>query len=217
MPDNPGAVRAFTADKVRRLTGLSARQLQYWDEQGFLSPSLSRRRAGRGRRRLYDFRDLVSLRVAADLRSNLVPLQEIRRAAKHLRTLDYEHPLSELRFWEVNGRLYFEEAGTYRSGRRPEQTIAIYPIPFGNLVRSLQEDIVKLDTRPLGQTEQRRGTLSSQRVIAGTRILVSSIQRLAADGADEKEILELYPDLTAADIQAALVAEPTARPRKRAS
>ena len=34
-------VRAFTSEKVRKLTGLSARQLQYWDEQRFLSPSLS--------------------------------------------------------------------------------------------------------------------------------------------------------------------------------
>jgi hypothetical protein len=36
--------RAFTSEKVRALTGLTPRQLQYWDEQKFLSPSLRRRR-----------------------------------------------------------------------------------------------------------------------------------------------------------------------------
>ena len=48
-------------------------------------------------------------------------------------------------------------------------------------------------------------------MIAGTRIPVGSIRRLAADGADAREILELYPDLTAADVAAALTGGDTPR------
>jgi DNA-binding transcriptional MerR regulator len=210
------SVRAFTSEKVMALTGLSARQLQYWDEQRFLSPSL-RRREGRGRRRLYDFRDLVSLRVAADLRRDGISLQLIRAAVRHLRDLDYEHPLSELRFWSVDGRLYFREADTVREGRWPAQIIAQFAVPVRAIVDELEQRIIELDKRPEGQVEQRRGALGSKPVIAGTRISVASIQRLAADGADERAILMLYPDLTVRDIRAALAQEHSPRRRARAA
>jgi uncharacterized protein (DUF433 family) len=191
---------------------LSARQLQYWDERGFLSPSL-RRQGGRGRRRLYDFRDLVSLRVAADLRRAGFSLQLIRSTVEHLRELDYKHPLSELRFWEVDNRLYFEEAGTIREARRPAQTIAGFAVPLGEILEALEEGIVQLDQRPHGQVERRRGVLGSKPLIAGTRIPVESIHRLREDGADESEILRLYPDLSREDVKAALAEE--SRPRRR--
>jgi DNA-binding transcriptional MerR regulator len=207
--------RAFTSKKVRALTNLTARQLQYWDERGFLSPSVSSR-GGRGRRRLYDFRDLVSLRVAADLRENDISLQLIRKAVEHLRALDYSHPLSELRFWTHGGGLYFEEAGTVREGRRPGQTIAYFEVPLPEIVAELEKGITRLDERKHGEVERRRGVLGSKPVIAGTRIPVESIQRLHADGADEAEILELYPDLSWVDVQAALAEELPER-RKRAS
>jgi DNA-binding transcriptional MerR regulator len=207
--------RAFTSEKVRALTKLTPRQLQYWDEQGFLSPSLRRKR-GKGRRRLYDFRDLVSLRVAADLRHQGVSLQLIRRAVEHLRELDYRHPLSELKFWQMGGKLYFEEAGTVREARQPGQTIAVFEVPLGEIVTELEQGIVRLDQRPHGQVERRRGVLGSKPLIAGTRIPVELIHRLHADGADEREILTLYPDLSEEDVRAALAVEPRAR-QKRAS
>jgi len=210
------SVRAFSSDKVQRLTGLSKRRLQYWDERTFVSPSLSAR-AGRGRRRLYDFRDLVSLRVAIELRDAGVSLQEIRRTVEHLRSLDYEHPLAEIRFEQVKGRLYFQEAGTIRAGQQPEQVIATFAIPFRAIVHRLERDIARLDRRPLGQIERRRGVLGSKPVIAGTRIPVASIQRIARAGASVSKIRQLYPDLTGKDIRAALAAEAAVRPRKHAS
>jgi DNA-binding transcriptional MerR regulator len=208
--------RAFTSEKVRALTGLSPRQLQYWDERRFLSPSLSRRR-GKGRRRLYDFRDLVSLRVAADLRREGVSLQLIRGAVEHLRGLDYQHPLSELKFWREDDNLYFEESGTIREARRPAQTIAWFAVPLGEILAELEQGIVKLDRREHGQVERRRGVLGSKPLIAGTRIPVESLHRLQADGADEGEIMRLYPDLTVEDVRAALAEELQPRRRRRAS
>jgi len=41
-------------------------------------------------------------------------------------------------------------------------------------------------------------------VIRGTRLLVELVVRKLAEGADEKALLQAYPRLTAADIQAAL-------------
>jgi uncharacterized protein (DUF433 family) len=127
---------------------------------------------------------------------------------EHLHTLDYSHPLSQIHFWSVDGRLFFREAGTVREGSAPSQTIAEFIVPVGEIVRELDAQIVKLEgERRVGTIERRRGVLGSKPVIAGTRIPIQTIQRLRDDGADEAEILELYPDLTPADVHAALSEE----------
>jgi uncharacterized protein (DUF433 family) len=46
---------------------------------------------------------------------------------------------------------------------------------------------------------------------------VATVQRLVKEGADEPEILELYPDLTPADVRAALAQEPQRRRRGKAA
>jgi uncharacterized protein (DUF433 family) len=208
-------LQAFTADRVRALTGLTLRQLQYWDEQAFVRPSLTARQ-GRGRKRLYSFRDLVSLKVAAQLRRHGISLQQIRKVNAHLRKLDYRTPLAELRFFVDDGRLYFEESGTVRTGRRPEQIIAIYAVPVGVIAHDLAGQIAKLRTRPHGQIERRRGALGGRPLIKGTRIAVDSIRHLAEQGADEAEILAMYPDLTSNDVRAALASEAPPRSRRKA-
>jgi uncharacterized protein (DUF433 family) len=208
-------IQAFTADRVRTLTGLTLRQLQYWDEQGFISPGLTARK-GRGRKRLYSFRDLVSLRVAGQLRGLGISLQQIRKVHAHLRKLDYRQPLAQLKFFVSNRRLYFVEAETVRAGRRPEQVLASYVIPVGEIAHGLAGEIAKLRERRPGEIERRRGTLGGQPVIRGTRVTVASIKRLAQSGANQAEILAMYPDLKPADVRAALAAENAARRHRRA-
>jgi hypothetical protein len=56
--------RSFSTAEVARLTGLSARQLDHWDRQGFLRPSLQQA-AGYGSTRRYSFADVVRLRGGA--------------------------------------------------------------------------------------------------------------------------------------------------------
>ena len=60
--------QSFSTAEAARLTGLSARQLDHWDRQGFLRPSLERA-SGYGSARRYSFADIVRLRVAARLRN----------------------------------------------------------------------------------------------------------------------------------------------------
>jgi uncharacterized protein (DUF433 family) len=207
-------IQAFTAERVRALTGLSLRQLRYWDEQGFIKPGLTVR-TGRGGKRLYSFRDLVSLRVASQLRGCGISLQQIRRVNSHLQELDYRQPLAELRFLVLDGRLYFEESRTCQEGRRPEQVIADYVVPVAEIANDLAAQVATLRQRQTGQIERRRGALGGKLLIGGTRITVAALKRLAADGASEAEILEMYPDLTPDDIRAALATETVER-RNRA-
>ena len=61
----------FTPKDVMAVTGLSYRQLQYWDKTGFVKPSYRKQ----GRYRLYTFSDLIQLKLVGKLRSNRVSIQ----------------------------------------------------------------------------------------------------------------------------------------------
>ena len=204
---------AYTADRVRRLTGLSVRQIQYWDERDFIRPSLTTRK-GRGRRRLYSFRDLVSLKVAAELLKS-VSLQMIRKVTDHLRRLNYSDPVAELSFVVVAGKLYFRESSKWQESRQLGQVVASFVVRVGAIAADLRRRI-DLDTarsRRIGTIEKRRGVLGGKPVFAGTRISVEAVKNLLRDGATTEEIRELYPDLTDRDIDAARKADLRRLPR----
>jgi DNA-binding transcriptional MerR regulator len=69
----------FTSRQVSQRTGLTPRQLQWWDEQGIVVP------ARMGHRRMYSVRDLAELAVLGDLRRRGVSLQRIRGMISLLR------------------------------------------------------------------------------------------------------------------------------------
>ena len=69
---------SFTSAAVVQLTGITARQLQWWDEQGIVVPSRE------GHRRLYSLDDLAEMAVIADLRRRGFPLQRVRRVVRFL-------------------------------------------------------------------------------------------------------------------------------------
>lgn len=69
------------------MTGLTPRQLDWWDRRGFLRPSAAAA-AGYGTRRRYSFTDLVKLRLAARLRAAGFGLPQVRRVVETLKRLD---------------------------------------------------------------------------------------------------------------------------------
>jgi DNA-binding transcriptional MerR regulator len=68
----------FTSREVIRCTGISPRQLQWWDEQGMVVPSKQ------GHRRLYSREDLAELAVICDLRRRGFSLQKVRKVLRFL-------------------------------------------------------------------------------------------------------------------------------------
>src|ERR1041385_1020498 len=66
----------FTSAQVVRLTGITPRQLQWWDERGIVQPQRE------GRRRLYTFDDVTEIAVICALRRKGFPLQRVRRIMK---------------------------------------------------------------------------------------------------------------------------------------
>jgi DNA-binding transcriptional MerR regulator len=81
--------QSFTSSQVSERTGLTPRQLQWWDEQGIVVA------ARQGHRRLYSAKDLAELAILCDLRRRGFSLQRIRKMIVLLRH-EFGHRLADL-------------------------------------------------------------------------------------------------------------------------
>jgi len=201
-------ILAFTAEQVCRLTGLSKRQLAYWDRTSFFSPGHER---GRGAfARLYTFRDLVGLRTIAILRKDRkIPLQELRRVGEWL-SRSFDTPWSSLTFF-VDGRsVAFRDPATdiVAEARDPGQTLIV--IGLEPIARDMETQTSRLRARgpaDIGHLSRRRNIAHNAQVVAGTRIPTRAIWDFHQAGYSDKQILAEYPRLVAADVAAALAFE----------
>ncbi len=82
-------IPSFTSSQVSERTGLTPRQLQWWDEQGIVVP------VREGHRRLYSTKDLAELAILCDLRRRGFSLQRIRKMLVLLRR-EFGHRLADL-------------------------------------------------------------------------------------------------------------------------
>ena len=78
----------FTSNEVMALTGITGRQLQWWDEQGIVVP------ARRGHRRLYSINDLSEVAVICELRRRGFSLQRVRKVIRFLQH-EFDQSLAE--------------------------------------------------------------------------------------------------------------------------
>lgn len=192
---------AFTTREAQSLSGLSPRRLQHWDETDFIRPSVAAR-GGRGLPRLYGYRDLVQLRVATQLRDRL-SLQALRRLKA---ALDLDAPFAEVRFALLpdDNVVYIGPEGHFEAARAPGQIVLEFAVPLREIRSTLERDVADLrERRGAGEIERRRGVVGNQPVFAGTRIRPEAVIGLLAEGWDDHRIIEAYPDLLPADIQAA--------------
>jgi len=70
--------RQFTTNDVIALTGLTGRQLQWWDERGLVTPNRE------GHRRIYNWNQLVTTAVICQLRRRGFSLQRVRKVVAFL-------------------------------------------------------------------------------------------------------------------------------------
>jgi DNA-binding transcriptional MerR regulator len=69
----------FTSKEVMLLTGITGRQLQWWDERGIVVPRHD------GHRRIYGWEELVTIAVICQLRRRGFSLQRVRKVIRALR------------------------------------------------------------------------------------------------------------------------------------
>ncbi|MBI4839460.1 MAG: MerR family transcriptional regulator [Nitrospirae bacterium] len=138
----------FNSKTVSIITGLSFRQVDYWDRTHFIKPSVSEA-SGYGSVRLYSFNDLIQLKVAKTLMDKGISLQKIRKALTYLKKHmpEVKKPLSELKFL-TDGETIFVITkdqrviiNTLKSGQ------LVFSIALGEIVEDLKGEVVALQKR----------------------------------------------------------------------
>jgi tetratricopeptide (TPR) repeat protein len=96
------AKQAYSRTEVRRLLGISERQLKTWEGQKFIAQTSS-----------YAFRELLALRTILKLRTNRVPTAQIRLALDALREKlkHVEDPLTDLKLYADGKKIRVEVDG----------------------------------------------------------------------------------------------------------
>jgi DNA-binding transcriptional MerR regulator len=132
---------AYDSKMASRIVGVSLRQIQYWDERGFVRPSVKPAH-GRGTKRLYSFHDLVCLKVVKDLAYHGISLQKIRRCLQPLKryAAKAEQPLDSLKYVTDGEKLFVITSDRKKILDAMERHFVL-SLGIGNLVRELNGDV----------------------------------------------------------------------------
>jgi uncharacterized protein (DUF433 family) len=202
-------ILAFTGQQVERLTGLTQRQLRYWETSGVFRATYVDERPHRPYRRIYSYRDLVSLRALALFRNRFrISLEELRRVGTYLAQFD-EAPWASLQIRVTNDRhLVFRDpaSGEWASGSRFGQgvmeTILLEDVHRDTL--PLQQQLRERNPADVGKITRHRHIAHNAWIIAGTRVPTRAIWSFHEAGYTPEEILRQYPHVTLIDILKAI-------------
>jgi DNA-binding transcriptional MerR regulator len=199
-------IRAFSAFHVCRLTGLSLRQLSYWDDTGFFSPYYASENSRSPFGRVYSFEDLVGLRVIAILRNDhKIPLQKLRKIAEQL-SAHHPRPWSGLVLYVRRKNVFFKEPDTAHV-RKTGHPQYVFTVALDGVTTDMQSKADALRRRredQIGRLERHRNVVHNAWVVAGTRIPTKTVWRYHQAGYDAPSIIRDYPLLTPADIASAI-------------
>ncbi|HBA39378.1 MAG TPA: hypothetical protein DCZ05_06450, partial [Deltaproteobacteria bacterium] len=151
------AMEAFNSKMVRRIVGVSLRQIQYWDEQGFIRPSV-KLAEGRGTQRLYSFSDLVQLKVVKDLTDYGLSLQKIRRCLHYLKRYFPEtvQPLNSLKYLTDGEKLFVLTSDRNKILDVMDRQF-VFSLGIGNLVRELNGEVRRIAGKGLPGVARNEG------------------------------------------------------------
>jgi len=217
MRSEPTKIPAFTAEEAANLTGLTRRQLQYWNAMGFFRGEYE---TGESHwTAFYSFCDLVRLDTLAQLRKKHgVPLRELRKVGAWLRDQTRRQtPWSAIRVFVRGKQVYFQEPGSPQVGR-PFSGPAVALMDLGIVVREVTKRVERLRKRGLeqiGKIQRQRRVAHNAPVIAGTRIPTLAISQLHQAGYTQGRILKEFPTLTRSDVEAAVAYEEAQRGARR--
>ena len=158
---------SFTSRDVVRLTGITLRQLQWWDERKIVVPLRE------GHRRLYSMDDLVEVSVICDLRRRGFSLQGVRKVVRFLqrefskRLAETVGGKSDYHLLTDGSRLYLETSpqqivDILKNSRQPMLTICISDKV--RLVRAIIRGEKKASTCvPEGSRSHKKGQQKTRR------------------------------------------------------
>lgn len=135
--------RGFTSNEVVALTGITLRQLQWWDERGIVSPRHE------GHRRVYSFDDLAEVAVIVELRRKGFSLQRVRKVMRYLqrelgrRLVETVGASSDYHLLTDGRRIYLESSpeqviDVLKNSRQP-----IFAVCLSDTVRQIRAEVRK--------------------------------------------------------------------------
>jgi DNA-binding transcriptional MerR regulator len=155
-------MKNYDSKTASRIVGVSLRQLQYWDEQDFIRPSV-KLAEGRGSKRLYSFNDLVCLKVVKDLAQHGFSLQMIRRCLRPLQKNASQtvRPAASLKYL-TDGRELFVLTDDRQKILDAMKRQFVLSLGIGSLVRELDLETKRAlfherkERKPQRATDRRR-------------------------------------------------------------
>jgi len=153
----------FTSREVIALTGITARQLQWWDERGVVKPLRE------GHRRLYSMNHLTEVAVICELRRKGFSLQGVRKV---LRFLDREfgkglaeivNRNSEYHLLTDGTHLYLETSARQIVDILKNSSQPILGICLSDAVRQVRAEVIsrKLNTSVTSPDQRRHARKAS--------------------------------------------------------
>jgi uncharacterized protein (DUF433 family) len=191
-----------TTERAAAITGVPVSRIAAWERIGLVIPEATRRVAGR-LVRVFSLGDLVELSVARDLEARGVAIRTIRRVVEAHRNATSQ-PLRRLRWATADKQVYvgFDD-GSWVGGRQPMQGVFEETIDLEEIRVTAARKATERDASDIGRVERRPRTLGRKTVFAGTRTPVDAVLAYLRRGIGTSEILEAFPHLAEADVEAA--------------
>jgi predicted RNase H-like HicB family nuclease len=135
----------YNTAAVAAVTGLTVRQISYWDSSHFIKPSISEA-AGYGSARLYSFGDLVQLKVAKTLKDQGISVQKMRKAVSYLKKHmpDIKKPLADLKFLTDGNTIFVLTKNDREIIDTLNQGQAVLTVALGSIIEDLKGQVKTL-------------------------------------------------------------------------
>jgi DNA-binding transcriptional MerR regulator len=154
---------SFSSREVVAVTGVTARQLQWWDERGVVKPQRV------GHRRLYSMQNLTEITVICQLRRKGFPLQGVRKVIRFLQRecgkglAEIVSRNSDVHLLSDGKRLYLETSARQIVDILKNSNQPILGICLSDTVRQVRVEVVarKASTSVTSPTLRRRARKAS--------------------------------------------------------
>ncbi len=161
----------YQISDVERITGLTRRQISYWDKSGLVEASF--RSKGNKQARLWSFVDMVALRTVRRLREENVSLQKIRKVLKYVKKTwpDLENHLSQLTFYVFGkGREVYVLGpdDQYPVSVLRAQGQQVFVLSWRSMAQEVEKAIDYLTDVPLSPTEAKESSQAWRNYINGS-------------------------------------------------
>ena len=197
-------LRLFGERRTADLAHLSLRQLRSWARSDFYRPAVDARAGPSFPVSLYDYRDVICLRIIGLLRNDhQIPFDELRKVKTRLLLLGPEC-WRKTTLYVLRRSVMFDcpNKSSREVGFVRQKVLAISLQPVMADVENEVETLSRRDPKTIGKIERKRGLANGRPVIAGTRVLVETVAAFLEEGILPPAIMRDFPILTAKDIAA---------------